>query len=77
MVVRTKKTIPQVEMKSRESRMTNMNEVFNITTHAVSFSSSMIVLFDDVFTTGATMKSAANVLKRAGAGQVWAVTMAR
>jgi len=36
-----------------------------------------ILLFDDVFTTGATMRAAAMVLKRAGAKWVWGVTMAR
>jgi len=36
-----------------------------------------IVLFDDVFTTGATLRSAAAVLKRGGVKSVWGVTMAR
>jgi predicted amidophosphoribosyltransferase len=36
-----------------------------------------IVLFDDVFTTGATMRSAAFVLKHVGVKFVWAVTLAR
>lgn len=34
-------------------------------------------LFDDVFTTGATMRAAGEALKRGGARFVWAVTMAR
>lgn len=35
-----------------------------------------IFLVDDVVTSGATLKEAANILKRAGAKSVWAVTLA-
>jgi predicted amidophosphoribosyltransferase len=69
---RVKETMPQVEMKKRDDRLKNMEHVF----HCTKISGNLI-LFDDVFTTGATMRSAAAVLKRAGAAYVWAVTMAR
>ncbi len=36
-----------------------------------------LLLIDDVMTTGATLHEAARVLKRAGAWQVWAATVAR
>lgn len=36
-----------------------------------------IIIVDDVFTTGATMKEAAKVLKAGGAGRVWGVALAR
>jgi ComF family protein len=36
-----------------------------------------IILLDDVFTTGTTAEECARVLKRAGAAQVWVVTVAR
>ena len=68
---RTKATQPQAEMK-RSERLENMKNVFDA--HDII---DDILLFDDVFTTGATMRSAANVLKRAGAKRVWAVTIAR
>lgn len=76
MLCRVKKTLPQVEMKKREDRLRNMMAVFAID-RTVSLQEARVVLFDDVFTTGATMRSAANVLKRHGATYVWAVTMAR
>ncbi|MBI4065048.1 ComF family protein [Candidatus Gottesmanbacteria bacterium] len=75
---RIKKITPQVEMKHREDRLKNMIGVFATNNLALRQSSGQaILLFDDVFTTGATMRSAANVLKREGAKFVWAVTMAR
>lgn len=76
MLRRVKKTLPQVEMKKRVDRLRNMAAVFAIN-RTVSLQGASIILFDDVFTTGATMRSAANVLKRHGVTYVWAVTMAR
>jgi ComF family protein len=67
-------TEPQVSLQSRVARLGNMKNVFG-TVRTVR--NAYIILFDDVFTTGATMRSAANALKRAGAKYVWAVTMAR
>ncbi len=75
MIRRIKETLPQVEMKDRIERLKNMEKVFSVDKQKLS--SAHILLFDDVFTTGATMRSAANVLKRSGASFVWAVTMAR
>lgn len=79
MIRRVKETLPQVEMKDRKKRLVNMEGVFglNISSNSGISGVGTVSLFDDVFTTGATMRSAAHVLKRAGAKFVWAVTMAR
>ena len=74
---RAKKTIPQVEMRDREKRLKNMEGVFAPVSNFSISQSPNLFLFDDVFTTGATMRSAANILKRGGAKFVWAVTMVR
>ena len=74
---RIKKTTPQVEMKDRKKRLKNMEDVFFV--HQLSTTNcepTTILLFDDVFTTGATLRVAANILKRAGAKKVWGVTLA-
>jgi len=71
------KTTPQVEMKDRKERLKNMKNVFSIHNSKFVIPNSTIILFDDVFTTGATMRAAGETLKRAGAKSVWAVTMAR
>lgn len=73
---RVKKTPPQVEMKERNERLKNMKNVFSIL-HSSFSTLHSVVLFDDVFTTGATMRAAGETFKRAGAEFVWAVTMAR
>ena len=69
---RTKATTPQVDMKDRKKRLANMKNAF-----IAQNSLDNVLLFDDVFTTGATMRSAAVALKHAGTTFVWAVTMAR
>ncbi len=77
-LVRTQKTTPQVEMKDREKRLKNMHNVFSVSSSTIQqFNNATIFLFDDVFTTGATMRSAATALKRNGVGFVLGITMAR
>lgn len=71
---RTLYTVPQVEMKDRDERLQNMKHVFGVRPGVVP---PHVLLFDDVWTTGATMRAAANVLKRHGAKRVWAVAFAR
>jgi competence protein ComFC len=73
---RVKKTVPQADLPRRGDRLRNMDHVFALRAPLVD-KSIPIFLFDDVFTTGATMRSAASVLKKRGFKQVWAVTMAR
>ena len=63
-------------MKHRRERLQNMEHVFSISSKQPSRYPA-VLLFDDVFTTGATMRAAANVLKRSGIKQAWGVTMAR
>jgi competence protein ComFC len=41
------------------------------------FNNINVFLLDDVFTTGATMRAAATILKKSGVKSVWGITMAR
>ena len=75
MLKRIRKTVPQVDMKNRQDRLLNMKNVFTI--HTVPSKNNLIILVDDVFTTGATMQSACEVLKRAGVKHVWGLTIAQ
>jgi len=70
---------PQAELKGEE-RKENIQGVFafnpNYPSTTLSTSNSFI-LFDDVFTTGSTLKEACKVLKRNGVKTVWGLTIAR
>lgn len=73
-LVRIKNTSSQTSFHHRIDRLTNMKGVFNLNqpiTH------SSVLLVDDVFTTGATMKEATKVLKASGVKRVFGVTIAR
>ncbi len=76
---RKKSVQPQAKL-SVEDRKKNLKGVFAVnpssnflTTH----NSQLILLFDDVFTTGSTLHEACKVLKRAGVKKVWGMTIAR
>ena len=75
-LLRKKRTTPQVEMQDRDERMKNMDGVFSYNNETMKQCNN-VLLFDDVFTTGATLRSAAAILKRSGITFVWGVTMAR
>ena len=77
LLIRKKSAKPQAELKG-EQRMRNIKGVFALNPHYSSFMiHNTIILFDDVWTTGSTLKEAAKVLKRAGINNLWALTLAR
>lgn len=88
LLIRRKLTTPQAELGAKE-RSKNIRGVFAINSNYIVPSAQCLVLFDDVFTTGSTLKEAAKVLKQAIAkparsathsiagGKVWGLTIAR
>lgn len=60
---------------SRAAREINLKNTFKVT-DAPYLQGKNILIVDDVFTTGSTMSSAAAVIKRAGAVQVFVITAA-
>lgn len=78
LLVRKKLTIPQTELKA-EDRSKNIRGVFAINPRyqPLAISRQPLILFDDVWTTGSTMKEAGKILKRAGAEKVWGLTIAK
>lgn len=74
---RIKNTTPQIKLKEKE-RKANIKDAFQISPSSPSaLLSSPLILFDDAWTTGATLKEAARILKRAGVKIVWGLTLAR
>lgn len=73
---RTRYTWSQAKLKSKE-RQKNIRGAFAVSDSALLSSYTNILLIDDVWTTGATLKECCYVLKRSGAKKVWALTLAR
>lgn len=74
-LIRTKYTKPQSELDFK-SRQKNVSNIFKINPK-ITLLPKYVVLVDDLFTTGATLKSACRELKRKGVKEVWAITLAR
>lgn len=63
---------------ARADRLENTTGVFDVSVDFIkTLPSFKIVLFDDVWTTGSTLKEAAKALKQKGAKKVWGLTLAR
>lgn len=73
---RATNTRPQIELKGKERRE-NIKNAFATTNNHELQTMNSVLLIDDVWTTGSTLRVCANVLKRAGAKKVWAMTLAR
>lgn len=73
LLVRTRNTTPQKKL-NREERQNNLKRAFNIPENDVKLKT--ILVFDDIYTTGATIDEAARVLRAAGAERIYFVTLA-
>jgi predicted amidophosphoribosyltransferase len=76
LLIKNKSTASQVELKGDDRRQ-NLHGVFSLNPSYILSTIPNILLFDDVFTTGSTLREAAKVLKRAGVEKVWGLTIAR
>ncbi len=67
---------PQTELKGKQRRK-NVVGVFSLNrAFEKLLKQKTILIFDDVYTTGSTLKEAGKVLKRNGAKKVWGLTIA-
>ena len=79
LVIRKKFTAPQTEL-SGPARRRNLKDVFALNPNYLSTDLliySSIIVFDDVLTTGSTLKEAAKVLRNTGVKTIWGLTIAR
>lgn len=80
LLVRIKSTTPQIKLE-RKKRLVNIKNAFIINPKIYrerdKFIHYPILLFDDVFTTGATLNECAKTLKMTGFKKVWGLTLAR
>jgi len=79
LLLRPEDTVPQVNLGKKE-RMQNIRGKFALKTPneaSAKWGQSTFIVFDDVWTTGATMAEACRVLKKAGVKEVWGMSVAR
>lgn len=72
---KTKDTVSQTDL-SREERIANVRNSFSLRKPVFSANFS-VLLVDDIWTTGATMRECCKILKKSGIEKVWGFTLAR
>lgn len=73
---RTRYTKPQMELGGKNRRQ-NLSGAFALGKEGKLVKGRRVVLVDDVWTTGSTLRECGKVLKRAGVKEVWGLTLAR
>jgi len=74
-LMRLRATESQAGLTPRQRRL-NVRAAFSVSDPS-AVDSKHILVIDDIFTTGATVRAAAQALVRAGAASVWVATLAR
>jgi len=75
LIQRTRYTSTQVCNKTRQKRLENLRGAFEVI--GVLDPTLIYLLVDDVTTTGSTLEECCEVLRKAGARQVWGLVLAR
>lgn len=75
LLIRNRFTKPQVGLSSKQ-RQQNIKNAFEISSNYELKTMNSVLLIDDVWTTGSTLKECCKALKIAGVGKVWALTIA-
>lgn len=73
---RTRYTKSQAKLKGYD-RHQNIKDAFELDPNYQLQSTPYVLLIDDVWTTGSTIRECCYILKRNGAKKVWAITLAR
>lgn len=73
---RIKNTPPQIDMADKKQRQENIKNAF-LCGKSNKLKYKIAILIDDMVTTGSTLEECTKVLKKNGAKEVWALTIAR
>ena len=74
-LLRIRETQPQIKL-SKQERMANLKDAFQVR-NGTSFRGKTILLVDDVYTTGATLREAARLLRTFETREIYVLTLAR
>ncbi len=74
-VIKIKNNPPQAKIKHPEARKENIKNTFKVI-RKEEIKNKIVILVDDVYTTGATMEEIANILKDAGAKKIIGLVLA-
>lgn len=77
LLVRVKKTKQQAQTPRRSDRNLNTARAFECPARAEADPKTLVVLVDDVITSGSTMIAAAHALRRRGINRVWGLGLAQ
>ena len=77
LLVRKVSGTPQVELKRGERIRAVKGAFFLNSSYQIEAVREQVILFDDVWTTGSTLKEAAAVLKKGGYSKVLGLTLTR
>lgn len=75
-IIKNKNTSHQVSL-TRKQRLNNVKGSFSIKTKNQDISEKIIILVDDVYTTGATLNECAKILKPFYPKQIWGLVLAK
>lgn len=76
LVIRIKKTKPQAETKDQKERVQNIAGAFSLKKRFKNLKNKKIIIVDDIWTTGATIREITKLLKKNNAEKVYAITLA-
>jgi competence protein ComFC len=77
-LIRVRYTEPQINLKSKSDREKNVAGAFNVNPkEAVKIKNRLIILIDDVYTSGATIKESARTLRKYGVKKIIALVVAK
>lgn len=76
-LVRVRATSQQARTMSRQARAENIKGAFGLSSEGKGLAGKKVILVDDVFTSGVTMRECAGVLKGAGVEEIWGLVLAR
>ena len=76
MLIKTKENKSQTNL-NKEERVENVKDIFIYNKKIEKREIKKVILIDDVWTSGATMKECCKILKENGVKEVWGFTIAK